>query len=55
MKKSVGKLDHFDIVIGLRGVLDVEQRWRLLEIADKCPAYKTLLEEMMISTRLEDA
>jgi len=54
-EKSTGKIDHFEIAIGLRGALDAEQRRRLLEIADKCPVHKTLLEKATITTRLEDA
>jgi uncharacterized OsmC-like protein len=53
-EKSTGKMDHFDIVIGLRGALDAEQRRRLVEIAAKCPVHKTLLKEVMITTRLEE-
>jgi len=52
--KGTGELDRFDIVIGLRGALDAEQRRRLVEIADKCPVHKTLLKEVMINTRLEE-
>ena len=36
------KIDHFDREILIVGVLDVKQRARLLEIADKCPVHKTL-------------
>jgi len=53
-EKGTGKIDHFDIVIGLRGALDAEQRRRLAEIADKCPVHKTLLKEVMVTTRLEE-
>ena len=53
-EKETGKIDHFDIVIGLRGALDAEQRQRLMEIAAKCPVHKTLLKEVLITTRLEE-
>jgi putative redox protein len=53
-EKDSGKIDYFDIVIGLRGALDAEQRRRLVEIAGKCPVHKTLLKEVMITTRLEE-
>lgn len=53
-EKGAGKIDHIDMVIDLRGALDAEQRRRLLEIADKCPVHKTLLEEVKITTRLEE-
>src|SRR5882757_6981791 len=35
-------LDHIDCDVELTGVLSDEQRARLLEIADKCPVYRTL-------------
>jgi uncharacterized OsmC-like protein/alpha-beta hydrolase superfamily lysophospholipase len=53
-EKGGGKIDHIDIVIGLRGALDAEQRRRLVEIADKCPVHRTLLEKVKITTRLEE-
>ena len=36
--------------VKLFGNLDDEQRVRLMEIADKCPVHKTLLNEIKIST-----
>ena len=36
--------------IVLTGELDVEQRQRLIEIADKCPVHKTLVGEIAITT-----
>jgi uncharacterized OsmC-like protein/alpha-beta hydrolase superfamily lysophospholipase len=54
-EKNTGEIDHFDIVIGLRGALDAEQRRRLMEIAAKCPVHKTLLKEVMITTRLGES
>lgn len=51
---GLGKVDHVDIAISLRGALDDEQRRRLLEIADKCPVHKTLLGEVKIAIRLAE-
>jgi uncharacterized OsmC-like protein/alpha-beta hydrolase superfamily lysophospholipase len=45
-----GMLDRIDRAITLRGVLDAEQRRRLLEIADKCPVHRTLTSEIDIRT-----
>jgi putative redox protein len=42
----------FDRVIILRGVLDEEQRQRLLEIAEMCPVHKLLTGGATISTAL---
>ncbi len=39
------KFDHFMREITLLGNLDDAQRARLIEIADKCPVHKTLIEE----------
>ncbi|MEL6640301.1 MAG: alpha/beta fold hydrolase [Pseudomonadota bacterium] len=46
------KIDCFKRTIHLRGDLDVEQRKRLLEIADKCPVHKTLERSNRIETAL---
>lgn len=46
------KIDRFRRVIELTGNLDVEQRERLLEIADKCPVHRTLESEVIIETSL---
>ncbi|MEO1713999.1 MAG: AAA family ATPase [Bacteroidota bacterium] len=35
-------------------ILDEAQRIRLLEIADKCPVHNTLMEPVMVRTRLND-
>ena len=34
----------------LQGPLDLDQRTRLLEIADKCPVHRTLIGEVVINT-----
>ena len=36
--------------VAIDGDLDVEQRQRLLEIADKCPVHRTLMGEITINT-----
>jgi uncharacterized OsmC-like protein len=43
-------IDHIDREIFLEGDLAPEQRQRLLEIADKCPAHHTLKSEVDIRT-----
>ena len=47
-----GRIDRIERVIRLEGPLDDEQRSRLLEIANKCPVHRTLLNEKAIPTRL---
>ena len=49
-----GMLDQIDLVIGMEGNLDAEQRKRLLEIADKCPVHRTLTSDIRIVTRAAD-
>ncbi|MGA7809620.1 alpha/beta fold hydrolase [Bradyrhizobium sp.] len=49
-----GLLDQIEVVIGLEGALDAEQRKRVLEIADKCPVHRTLTSEIRIVTRAAD-
>jgi putative redox protein len=49
-----GMLDQIDLVIGMEGALDAEQRKRLMEIADKCPVHRTLTSEIRIVTRAAD-
>jgi uncharacterized OsmC-like protein/pimeloyl-ACP methyl ester carboxylesterase len=45
-----GMIDRIERGIVLEGVLDQEQRARLLEIADKCPVHRTLTSEVDIRT-----
>jgi uncharacterized OsmC-like protein len=45
-----GKIDHIDRAITFEGELSVEQRSKLLEIADKCPVHRTLKSEVDIKT-----
>ena len=47
-----GRLDHIERVVELTGVLDDDQRARLLDIANKCPVHRTLMSEIHIETRL---
>jgi len=49
-----GMLDQIDRVIAMEGALDVEQRKKLMEIADKCPVHRTLKSEIRIVTRAPD-
>ncbi|MEM9350400.1 MAG: bifunctional alpha/beta hydrolase/OsmC family protein [Pseudomonadota bacterium] len=49
-----GKLDHFTRHIHLDGELSVEQRQKLLEIADKCPVHRTLEGNSIVKTILMD-
>jgi putative redox protein len=44
-------LDQIEREIAMEGVLDAEQRQKLLEIADKCPVHRTLTSEVRIATR----
>jgi putative redox protein len=46
-----GKIDRIDREIVLEGELNVEQRAKLMEIADKCPVHRTLHSEIDIRTR----
>lgn len=50
---DVGMIDQIERDIELVGDLDVDQRARLLEIADKCPVHRTLTSEIVIRSRLE--
>jgi uncharacterized OsmC-like protein len=45
-------LDRIDRDIELTGNLTKEQREKLLEIADKCPVHRTLINGMKIHSRL---
>lgn len=46
------KVDIFERHLSIQGNLDEEQRARLLEIADKCPVHRTLMEPGMVRTKL---
>lgn len=45
-----GMIDRIERAITLQGKLDVDQRQRLMEIADKCPVHRTLTSEVDIRT-----
>jgi uncharacterized OsmC-like protein len=46
-----GMLDRIERDIQFAGPLTIEQRSKLLEIADKCPVHRTLTSEINIRTR----
>jgi uncharacterized OsmC-like protein len=48
---KAGMLDRIERDIHFVGSLSVEQRSRLLEIANKCPVHRTLTSEIDIQTR----
>jgi len=45
-----GYVHHIEKKVKLTGNLDEKQRARLMEIADRCPVNKTLLNEIKIKT-----
>lgn len=47
-----GRIDRITREIELTGRLDDDRRARLLEIADRCPVYRTLHSEVLVNTRL---
>ena len=49
---KVGKIDHIERDIEVIGALTEEQRFRLLEIADRCPVHRTLQSEIDIVSKL---
>jgi len=51
-ESAIGVVDTVDREIELVGPLSVEQRERLLEIADRCPVHKTLHGEVAVHSRL---
>jgi uncharacterized OsmC-like protein/fermentation-respiration switch protein FrsA (DUF1100 family) len=46
------KIDRFERELDLQGDLDDDQRQRLIEISEKCPVHRTLMEEVEIATTL---
>ncbi|MFK7936138.1 MAG: alpha/beta fold hydrolase [Saprospiraceae bacterium] len=48
------KIDHFDRVIEIKGDLSVEQKTRLMEIADRCPVHRTMHSEVKVNTTLQE-
>ena len=53
-RKGLGLVDHIERNISLDGELSLEQRQRLLEIANKCPMYRTLNSEMEIDSHIAE-
>lgn len=49
-----GEVDHIERTITLDGELSAEQRLRMLEIANKCPMYRTLCAEIRIDSSLAE-
>ena len=50
--ESAGKIDHITRRITLTGELSPEQSQRMLEIANKCPVYRTLSRSIRIDSQL---
>jgi putative redox protein len=51
-KTREGRLDHIEREVELTGVLSDDQRARLLDIANRCPVYRTLTSEIHVESRL---
>jgi putative redox protein len=51
--ESKPMMDHIEREVELIGRLDDGQRKRMLEIADRCPVHRTLLQSVRITTRLK--
>ena len=51
---KTGRIDRFDRTLRLSGPLSVEQRQRLIEIADRCPVHQTLHGPVQVRTRAVD-
>jgi putative redox protein len=49
-----GRIDSIELNIELDGPLSDEQRSKLLEIAGKCPVYRTLTSEKVIKISSSD-
>jgi putative redox protein len=47
-----GYLDLISREIAIVGILDDQQRERLMEIADRCPVHKTLHSEIKVRTKM---
>ena len=47
-----GMLDRIEREISLTGALTLDQRAKLLDIANRCPVHRTLTSEISIRTRL---
>jgi uncharacterized OsmC-like protein len=53
-EKKFGLLDRIDVELELSGSLTLEQRSKLLEIAEKCPVHRTLESEINIRSSLRE-
>jgi putative redox protein len=51
-ENSQAKIDHITRTIELHGTLTVEQKAKLLDIANKCPVHRTLTSKISITTAL---
>ncbi len=49
-----GMLDQIERVIDLEGPLNIEQKQRILEIANRCPVHRTLTSEVKIRSSLAE-
>jgi uncharacterized OsmC-like protein len=52
IENPAAKIDRISREITVSGPLTAEQRQRLLEIANRCPVHRTLMEEKQIVTSL---
>jgi putative redox protein len=50
-----GKVDRIDRTVTLEGPLSVEQRQRLVQMADRCPVHRTMESEIDVHTFLEES
>ncbi len=50
--EGLGRVDRIKRIITLDGDLSIEQRNRLLEIANKCPMYRTLCSDIQIDSSI---
>ena len=53
-ESSSGYIHRFSVRLRLHGDLTVEERAKLLDVARRCPVYKTLTSEIRIDEVLED-
>lgn len=53
-EETTSRIDQIERKIELQGDLSIEQREKLLEIANKCPVHRTLISKIVIKTELVD-
>ncbi len=46
-----GKIDRIERVIDMTGPLGIDQRQRLMEIANRCPVHRTLHGKIVVTTK----